>query len=284
MNLKENIRRILKEVRVPRSERVELYKDDNIIVVVPLTHRALQKYAHRCQWCINDDIGEWEDYHKGKHAVIIQRNPKKPKIGITGNPVASELFLLDKLEQNQYDLESIKNILGYQFKDRNEMVEYFQTIGNDISDFATNIVYYSPINGLFDQEDNYMWSYNMEISQIPNVTLEVIKIIDDYLSRSKNVDLQENIRRILREESEIPINVRRRFDILKKLVDVILSNSYPCDFVNEDHYFEGVLYDLETFLITFEMEGMTKEEILSFIRDYFYDNIKRYYIDSQEDC
>ena len=96
--------------------------------------------------------------------------------------------------------------------------------------------------------------------------------------------LQENIRRILREESEIPINVRRRFDILKKLVDVILSNSYPCDFVNEDHYFEGVLYDLETFLITFEMEGMTKEEILSFIRDYFYDNIKRYYIDSQEDC
>ena len=98
------------------------------------------------------------------------------------------------------------------------------------------------------------------------------------------MNLQENIRRILREESEIPINVRRRFDILKKLVDVILSNSYPCDFVNEDHYFEGVLYDLETFLITFEMEGMTNEEILSFIRDYFYDNIKRYYIDSQEDC
>ena len=204
MNLQESIIRILKEVRVPRSERVELYKDDNIIVVVPLTHRALQKYANRCQWCINDDIGEWEDYHKGKHAVIIQRNPKKPKIGITGNPVASELFLLDKLEQNQYDLESIKNILGYQFKDRNEMMEYFQTIGNDISDFATNIVYYSPINGLFDQEDNYMWSYNMEISQIPNVTLEVIKIMDDYLSRSKNVDLQESIRRILREETYSP--------------------------------------------------------------------------------
>ena len=98
------------------------------------------------------------------------------------------------------------------------------------------------------------------------------------------MNIKENIRRILREENEIPINVRRRFDTLKKLVDVILSNSYPCDFVNEDHYFEGVLYDLETFLITFEMEGMTIEEVLSFIRDYFYDNIKRYYIDSQEDC
>ena len=42
MNPQESIRRILKEVRVPRSERVELYKDENIIVVVPLTHRALQ--------------------------------------------------------------------------------------------------------------------------------------------------------------------------------------------------------------------------------------------------
>ena len=79
MNLKENIRRILKEVRVPRSERVELYKDENIIVVVPLTHRALKKYAHQCQWCINDDRGEWEDYHQKKHAVIIQRKPKKNK-------------------------------------------------------------------------------------------------------------------------------------------------------------------------------------------------------------
>ena len=38
MNLKESIRRILKEelteTRVPRDERVELYKDNNIIVVV----------------------------------------------------------------------------------------------------------------------------------------------------------------------------------------------------------------------------------------------------------
>ena len=80
MILRESIRRILKEelteVRVPRDERVELYKDNNIIVIVPLSHRALQKYSHRCQWCINDDKGEWEDYHKNKHAVIIQRNPK----------------------------------------------------------------------------------------------------------------------------------------------------------------------------------------------------------------
>lgn len=190
VDLKESIRRILREelneIRVPRSERVELYRDNNIIVVVPLTHRALQKYATNCLWCINDDLIEWEDYHKGRHVVIIQRNPKKPKIGITGMPVASEIFLLDRWEQGYYDRESVEGTLNYRFKDENEMDEYFQSIGNDVSDFMTNIVFYSPTNGLFDMEDNNMWSYNMEISQIPNVTLEVIKKIDNYLVNSKD--------------------------------------------------------------------------------------------------
>ena len=86
------------------------------------------------------------------------------------------------------------------------------------------------------------------------------------------MNLQESIRRILREESEVPLNVRRRIYILEKLFNVILSNSTPCD------------YDLETYLITFKLEGMTEEEILSFVKDYFYSEMRRYYIDSQEDC
>jgi hypothetical protein len=36
------------EVRVPRNERIELYRDDDLIIVVPLTHRALRKYSNRC--------------------------------------------------------------------------------------------------------------------------------------------------------------------------------------------------------------------------------------------
>jgi hypothetical protein len=184
--MKNLIHKILKqelnEIRVPRSERVKLYKDDNIIVVVPLTHRALQKYAHECQWCINDDRGEWEDYHKGRHVVIIQRNPKKPKIGVTGNPVASELFLLEKWEQGVYDKESVEDILNYEFKGEDKMDEYFQSIGNDVSDFMTNIVFYSPTNGLYDMEDNFLWNFNIEINNIPNVKPKVIEIMDDYLT------------------------------------------------------------------------------------------------------
>ena len=77
--MKKLIRHILKETRVPRSERVELYKDENIIVVVPLTHKALKKYANQCQWCINSDNSEWEDYHKGKHNKFI-KDTKLPEL------------------------------------------------------------------------------------------------------------------------------------------------------------------------------------------------------------
>ena len=186
MNLQEHIRRILREelineVRVPRDERVQLYKDDNIIVVVPLTHRALQKYANSCQWCINDDINEWEDFHQGKHAVIIQRNPKKVKMGISGNPIPTEIFFIAKWDNNLSSFEDVCELLNYEFRNNRTIADYYVNISNDINNFATNIVYYSPTNGIYDMEDNFLWNFNYEISDIPNVTPEVIKIMDDYL-------------------------------------------------------------------------------------------------------
>jgi hypothetical protein len=184
MNLQEHIRKILKEelneVRVPREERVELYKDDNIIVVVPLTHRALQKYASFCQWCINDDKSEWEGYHKGKHAVIIQRKPKKEKIGITGQPTASEILMYERWGQG-YTFNDIEDILGYEFESEERADKYLSSLTKDVDNFSTNIVYYSPENGIYDMEDNPLWDFNFEISDIPNVTPEVIKIMNDYL-------------------------------------------------------------------------------------------------------
>jgi hypothetical protein len=30
-------------------------------------------------------------------------------------------------------------------------------------------------------EDNFLWDFNIEINDIPNVTPEVVKIMDDYL-------------------------------------------------------------------------------------------------------
>jgi hypothetical protein len=189
----------LNEGRVPRGERVELYRDDNIIVVVPLTHRALQKYAHKCQWCINDDLGEWEDYHKGKHVVIIQRKPKKDKIGITGYAIPEEIFLLAKWDNNQSSFEDVCQMLEYEFRNDRTMSDYYVKISNDIDNFATSIVYYSPENGIYDMEDNFLWNFNYEISDIPNVTPEVISIMDEYLTKEDSVmeSMQNEISDIL---------------------------------------------------------------------------------------
>ena len=190
MKLQEQISRIqsmmgiVSEVRVPRDERVELYKDDNIIVVVPLTHRALRKYANSCQWCINDDLSEWEDYHKGKHAVIIQRNPKKIKMGITGNPTASELLMYERWGEG-YTFDDIESIMRYEFKNQEQAEEYLGSLTKNIDNFATNILYYSPENGLYDMEDNRLQTYGYRIDDMPNVTPEVIEIMDSYLTKEE---------------------------------------------------------------------------------------------------
>ena len=67
------------ESRVKKSDRIDIYRDENVIVVAPLTHEALQKYASECAWCINRDKYEWTHYHQGKIAFIKQRKPKKNK-------------------------------------------------------------------------------------------------------------------------------------------------------------------------------------------------------------
>lgn len=147
---------------------------------------------------------------------------------------------------------------------------------------------------LFDSTyDDDIWEINTEM--IPDVKWCVDR---HYGSKSNHIVTYQDIPREaitliyegtgdsedLLQESEVPINVRRRLHTLEKLFNIVLSNSTPCDYENEEYFIEGILYDIEAYLITFKLEGMTDEEILSFIKDYFYSDMRRYYIDSQEDC
>jgi hypothetical protein len=180
---------IINEVRVPREERIQLYKDENIIVVVPLTHRALMKYSNSCQWCINSDKHEWDEYHKGRHVIIIQRKPKPNKIGITGNSTATEIFYIAKWDNNESTFEDVCDMLGYEFRNDRTMYNYYMSISTDIDNFATNIVYYSPFvgGGVYDMEDNFLLNFNLGIHDIPNITENISKMITIELSKL-NVD------------------------------------------------------------------------------------------------
>jgi hypothetical protein len=83
---------------------------------------------------------------------------------------------------------------------------------------------------------------------------------------------------------DFSISLRRRIYIIEKLLDVLLENSYPCDFENINHFIEGILYDLDVFLLTFDLEGLSSHEIKDFIMEYSKDKIEQYYINASEDC
>jgi hypothetical protein len=102
------------------------------------------------------------------------------------------------------------------------------------------------------------------------------------------MNLQEQISRIQSMmgviSEDFSISLRRRIYIIEKLLDVLLENSYPCDFENINHFIEGILYDLDVFLLTFDLEGLSSHEIKDFIMEYSKDKIEQYYINASEDC
>jgi hypothetical protein len=174
----------LVEVRVPRVERIELYRDDNLVVVVPLTHRALRKYATYCQWCIIRDVYEWEQHHQGTSMVIIQREPKKNKIGITGNPTFYEIYSLHRLKNEYDDLDYVNEVLIYNFESEDIALEYYYKLIVDIDNFGMNSVYYGNDGDIYDSGDNYLLSFGYGIKDIPNITPEIIDVMNDYLKQN----------------------------------------------------------------------------------------------------
>ena len=168
--MKELIRKILRETiitesRVKKSDRIDIYRDKNVIVVAPLTHRSLQKYASECAWCINHDVEDWELYHQGNIAIIIQRKPKNNKIGDTGQETPEEIY---DFTHNGFD--SL------------EEEDYYDELIGDIENFDLNIVYYNPQSDItYDKGDNCLTSFGYSIHDIPHITEEIIKKIKSTL-------------------------------------------------------------------------------------------------------
>jgi hypothetical protein len=98
-------------------------------------------------------------------------------------------------------------------------------------------------------------------------------------------DLQETIRKVLKEEYEIPLNVRRRFNILKNILGSSLRSSYPCDYDVLDEFIEGIISDVNQFFRWIDKEdGMTSEQAELTIRSFLLDDIKEYYLEEIQNC
>ena len=98
------------------------------------------------------------------------------------------------------------------------------------------------------------------------------------------MNLQESIRRILREETKVSLATRRRSQQIKKLLDIVLYNSLPCRYRNTEDFILSVINEVKDIFYAIEFKELEVEEVKNFIKEYLIDDIKRYYIDSQEDC
>jgi len=93
-----------------------------------------------------------------------------------------------------------------------------------------------------------------------------------------NMSQKETIRRILREETELPLSVRRRAHLIDKGINNLLPNMYPCDYNSSDHFVEGVLDEIRWFLFDMEeLQGIERIHIEDYILNYKYDELTDYF-------
>ena len=183
MVMEKIIRKLLKkhlnEVRVPRGERVQLYKDNNIVVIVPLTHDALKKYATNCLWCINSDTQEWS-LRQGKSVLIIQRVSIPNKIGISGIPTNEEIYAIKRWNEGRYTKKNIEDILDYEFSSEEELENYYHELTSNLKNFDLNTVYFSKGEGAIDKGNNYLGDYGFGLNNVPHITNEAIDSVINY--------------------------------------------------------------------------------------------------------
>jgi hypothetical protein len=96
---------------------------------------------------------------------------------------------------------------------------------------------------------------------------------------------KENIRTILRKES-MPIQIRRRIGKINRFVDDVIDNMYVCDYYDEDHFIDGVIFELGH-LVNDEVFGLNDIEwmdIYEYIETYRTDDILEYFNERKEEC
>ena len=90
--------------------------------------------------------------------------------------------------------------------------------------------------------------------------------------------LQESIRRILREETKIPTELRRRIILVHRVIDKLLPNMYVCDYNSADHFVTGVLDEITLFKMEVEeLKSIERIDIENYIFDYKYDELVEYF-------
>ena len=79
-------------------------------------------------------------------------------------------------------------------------------------------------------------------------------------------------------QENISTRLRRRTNLLDRVIKNLLPNMYPCDFNSSDHFVEGVIDEIRWFLLDVEeLQGIERADIVYYIIDYKYDELTEYF-------
>jgi hypothetical protein len=150
---------------------------------------------------------------------------------------------------------------------------------------AINAMYYNYFSHMDDNSGEWAHEYLDMVDYIRKKHKDkIMKHYDDNCGLG-SIPLKENIRKVLKKEYEIPLNVRRRFNILKNILGSSLRSSYPCDYDVLDEFIEDIISDVNQFFRWIDKEdGMTSGQAELTIRSYLLDDIKEYYLEEIQNC
>ena len=198
-------------------------------------------------------------------------------------------FLLRRLEMLDYEVESrlYNTFGGIHWSSGNICIffkneeDFFETIMEE----SIDSMYYNYFSHIDDNSGEWAHEYLDMVDYIRKKYQDkIMKHYDDNCG-SGSIPLKESIRKVLMEEYEIPLNVRRRFNILKNILGSSLRSSYPCDYDVLDEFIEGIISEVNQYFRWIDKENeMTSEQAELTIRAYLLDDIKEYYLEEIINC
>ena len=204
-------------------------------------------------------------------------------VEVFGGDINESSYLRRRVDMSSLDEEFYENldIVTNRFLKLSSKKQYysFNDFKNAILGYIIEDFHYELTNNRFDD-----YPYGEVYEFLSNHYHDKIK--DRYVEVfGGNINESETIRRILKEEYEIPLNVRRRFNILKNILGSSLRSSYPCDYDVLDEFIEDIISEVNQYFRWIDKENeMTSEQAELTIRAYLLDDIKEYYLEEIINC
>jgi len=171
--IKKLLREGITEVSVKKTERIDIYRDSNYIVVRPLSEQASCKYGAYSKWCISaPSSGAWDEYNSD--IIIIMILQKNYKIDSQRQKAISKMLEYNDAADNDEVTPDMHNEIKRLKQEHN--VHYFE----DLSKIALVFNKNNSHTEIWDFNNTSLGDYYNGWETLP-ISNEVKNAINDYI-------------------------------------------------------------------------------------------------------